>query len=58
MFYPLSPLLHLPLNWEGRHKCVKMRLSVLYAMSISLFHLLVLSVLYGIETSKSRPFNK
>lgn len=30
---------------------------MLYAISISPFHLLVLSVLYGIETSKSRPFN-
>lgn len=58
MFYPLNPLLHLPLNWEGRHNCVNMRLSVLYAMSISPFYLLVLTVLHGIETRKSRHFNK
>lgn len=31
---------------------------MLYATSISLFHSLVLSVLYGIETSETRPFNK
>lgn len=34
-----------------------MRLSVLYAISISPLHLLVISVLYEIETSKYRPFN-
>lgn len=31
---------------------------MLYATSISLFHSLALSVLYGIETSETRPFNK